>query len=364
MSNEPLSPEILVPRLGNYLVERGDLHPAQLKQALQHQEAQRAQGVNHLIGQVLVELGIIDKATLDAAITEFVIELRAALQEANAQLLEANQHLERRVEERTSELRRALAKLSEMNQLKSNMVANISHELRTPLTHLRGYVEILLAGDLGELTEEQHNALSVIDRSSERLSRLIEDLILFSISERDQLSLRLTPVALEQLCQIAVQKSITKAAERSVHLLPVYDSSLPLVEGDAEKISWVILQLIDNAIKFTEPGGKVQVNVWQSGNAVHVIVQDTGIGIPEDQITAVFDSFRQLDGSSTRKAGGTGLGLALVKRIIEAHGAVMEVHSEVGVGSSFHFALDKYDPIHTGGLDASASSHSIDQTGF
>ena len=104
---------------------------------------------HRLIGQMLIDLGIIDSSTRETAITELVLQLRTALQEANQQLVDANQQLEHRVQERTAELQRAMEKLAEVNQLKANIVANISHELRTPLTHLKGYLELLLAGDLG-----------------------------------------------------------------------------------------------------------------------------------------------------------------------------------------------------------------------
>jgi signal transduction histidine kinase len=135
----------------------------------------------------LLELGLIDRQTLDQAITEQIMQLRAALQETNRQL-------EQRVQERTAELQNALNKLSELNQLKSNIVANISHELRTPLTHIKGYLELLIAELMGPLSPEQVGALEVMQRSTERLERQIEDLILFSIASRGEFSLRLTSI--------------------------------------------------------------------------------------------------------------------------------------------------------------------------
>jgi len=168
---QPLTPEILVPRLGDYLVEQKLITPDQLTYALQQQTAiRKSQSATPLLGQLLVELGILDRAALDQAITEQVLQLRAAL-------TENNQLLERRVQERTRELEQALERLSELNQLKSNFLANISHELRTPLTHLKGYIELLRTGDLGVLTPEQATALETIQRSTDRLGRLIEDLI-------------------------------------------------------------------------------------------------------------------------------------------------------------------------------------------
>jgi len=344
MNTPPLSPEILVPRLGSYLVEKGIISTEDLNRALEYQENRRALGDSRLIGEILVDLNIIDRDTRDATVTEVIIQLRAALQEANQQLLDANQQLEKRVEERTAELQRALAKLAELNQLKANIVANISHELRTPLTHLKGYVELLLDEDMGKLTDQQKAALEIIDRSSDRLGRLIEDLIMFSISERDQVHVSVAPFRFQRLCDMASSKFEQKARERKIKLKVKCEADIPPVEGDEEKISWVMMQFLDNALKFTPAGGSVTLHVYQSHHQINVAVLDTGIGIPPVRTDEIFDSFYQLDGSTTRKAGGTGLGLALAKKIIEAHGSNIKVTSEVGKGSCFTFSLK----IHSG----------------
>ncbi len=344
MNTKPLSPEILVPRLGSYLVEKGIISAEDLNRALDFQEELRANGDIRLIGQVLVDLGIIDRETRDSAVTEIIIDLREALQEANRQLLKANQQLERRVAERTAELQRALAKLAELNQLKANIVANISHELRTPLTHLKGYVELLREEDLGPVTEQQRNALTIIEKSSERLGRLIEDLILFSVSERDQVRLKISPFNLYDLCDSVFFQSSSKAREHNITLSREFGPDLPEVEGDAEKISWVVMHLLDNAIKFTQAGGSVSLRVDRQAPQVVVSVIDNGIGIPSARIDEIFDSFYQVDGSTTRKVGGTGLGLALAKKIIEAHGSEIRVTSETGKGSCFSFSLK----VHSG----------------
>jgi len=339
MTTKRLSPEILIPRLGDYLVEKAIISPEDLSRALKFQEELRAIGDIRLIGQVLVDMNIIDRETRDSVVTEIIIDLREALQKANRNLREANQQLERRVAERTAELQRALTKLSELNQLKANIVANISHELRTPLTHLKGYVELLREEDLGPVNEQQQNALAIIEKSSERLGRLIEDLILFSISERDQVHLNIALFKLQHLCDSVFYQADSKAREHKITLTREFSPDLPEVEGDAEKISWVIMQLLDNAIKFTQAGGSVNLRVYRKDSRVDVSVIDNGIGIPAARIEEIFDSFYQVDGSTTRKAGGTGLGLALAKKIIEAHGSEIQVTSEIGQGSCFSFSL-------------------------
>ncbi len=339
MKTPPLSPELLVPRLGEYLVEKGQIQAEELSRALEYQQTLRKEGDYRLIGQILIDLDIIDSSTRETAITELVLQLRTALQEANQQLVDANQQLEHRVQERTAELQRAMEKLAEVNQLKANIVANISHELRTPLTHLRGYLELLKAGDLGKNNEQQQNALTIMDRSSERLGRLIEDLILFSVSERDKMHVQFTPFALPALLAAAAQKTSQKCKDRNIKMVVDCEQDLPQVEGDEEKVTWVILQFIDNAIKFTQPGGTVTLRAAKEGKLVNISVNDTGMGIPTTRIEEIFDAFHQLDGSTTRRVGGTGLGLALAKRIVEAHGSIIRVTSDVGKGSCFTFSL-------------------------
>lgn len=342
MKTSPLSPEVLVPRLGEYLVEKGMIQADDLQRALDYQKVLRAKGEDRLIGQILIDLQIISADTRDAVITELILQLRTALQEANQNLLKANQELEQRVQARTAELRSAMNKLSELNQLKANIVANISHELRTPLTHLKGYLELLTAGDLGPVNEEQKNALAIMERSSERLGRLIEDLIMFSLSEREKMQLRLAPFSVDDLCKTAIQKSSPKALERHIQLVSECEAGLPEVNADEDKIAWVVMQLIDNAIKFSQIKSKVILRATREDNHVCIMVVDTGIGIPASRMEEIFDSFHQLDGSTTRKAGGTGLGLALAKKIVEAHNATIQVTSEVGKGSCFSFTLKAF----------------------
>jgi signal transduction histidine kinase len=328
-----LKPEVLVPRLGEHLVERGLITAADLQNALDHQAAYRdANSAPPLLGSILIELGLIDQSSLDEAITEQIIQLRNALQDANLQL-------EKRVQQRTAELERALNKLAELNQLKANFISNISHELRTPLTHLKGYLELLLSQDLGPLSQSQDQALHIMQRSTERLEHLIEDLILFSTAERSTIALDVHPVNLANLGLAIINQSITKANEHQVTLHLNLAPSLPFVKADADKIAWVISQLIDNGIKFTSAGGKVTLRAEQIDQFVTVSVEDTGLGISPDKFEEIFEPFHQLDGSSTRRFGGTGLGLALVRKILDSHGSKIRVHSQPGLGSKFEFYL-------------------------
>jgi signal transduction histidine kinase len=330
--NAPISPEVLVPRLGDQLVEMGLLTSAQLKSALDFQREQEKRGNQLLLGQALVELGLLDRATLDQAITDQIIRLRSAL-------VDANHNLEKRVQQRTAELEEALRKLAELNQLKANFVANISHELRTPLTHIRGYLELLYTESLGDLNPDQKLSIDVSLRSAARLQNLIDDLILFSLASRGELTLKLNPVDLNLLLAPVMTRSNPKALERNIELKLELEPSLPPVQADAEKLSWVISQLLDNAIKFTPEGGRVALRVAHESEVTVINIIDTGIGIPPERAKEIFEPFHQLDSSATRRYGGTGLGLSLVRQIVEAHGSHIKVASIPNQGTTFSFAL-------------------------
>ena len=328
-----LTPEILVPRLGDYLVEKSLISTDELKRALTYQQTLKKEGqYPPQLGQVLISMGLITREELDQAITEQILLLREALQRNN-------QMLEQRVKERTYELEQALSKLSELNQLKANFLANISHELRTPLTHLKGYLELFLSDAFGILNEEQKQVLNIMKQSSDRLGQLIEDLILFSTAERGQVNLQLSPVNIADLVYKSTRRYQEKAQDKKIDLTVACPNDLPSIKIDPDKMTWVIDQLLDNAIKFTGSGGQVELKVETEKFLIRISVCDTGIGIPKDRIGELFEPFHQLDGSSTRRYGGTGLGLALVKKIVEAHGAVVKVKSEEGKGSCFEFGL-------------------------
>jgi signal transduction histidine kinase len=330
-----ITPEILVPRLGENLIEKGLLTPEGLERALNYQHEKIAVGQSCLIGQALVELGLIDRSELDQVVAEQLINLQGALQQANRQL-------EKRVKERTSDLQGALNKLTELNQLKTNFISSISHELRTPLTHLKGYLDMLVDRSLGPLTPQQLDALKVLQRAEERLERLIDDLIQFSLAVRGELSLQISPFQLRDLISVTLYQSKNKAEEGHITLHQAVAEGLPLTHADAEKIGWVLMQLIDNAIKFNRPGGHVLIEARQEDGLIHVSVADTGIGIASEKLSEIFEPFHQLDGSMTRRYAGTGLGLAMVRRILEAHGVPVRVHSSVGKGTRFEFSLPTY----------------------
>lgn len=328
-----LTPEMLVPRLGDALVQAGHITAEALQRALAYQSERQGQGQPVLLGQALIELGFLDRVTLDQAVTEQIIELRTALQTAN-------RSLDRRVRERTEELQQALERLSELGEMKSNFVANISHELRTPLTHIKGYLELLANNTLGDLSGEQRHAIEVSRKAAARLEKLIEDLLMFSRASHGEVSFRQEVLDIRLLSERAVESVRSKAEQAGLDLRLVAGERIPSVQGDGEKVLWALNQLLDNAIKFTPSGGHVMLGLKpESTNLVMISVRDSGIGIAPNQVSTIFEPFRQLDGSSKRRVGGTGLGLALVRQIVEAHGSVLEVKSTPGQGTTFQFPL-------------------------
>ncbi|HLB48464.1 MAG TPA: ATP-binding protein [Anaerolineales bacterium] len=335
----PYVPDVLVPRLGEFLINRNLITEDQLQQALKFQKEQAAHSAGKMLGETLIEMGMIARPDLERAIVAQVLDLQTALQASNRQL-------EERVARRTAELEEALKKVNEVNHLKVDFVSNISHELRTPLAQIKGYVVMMNEGMLGELQPEQADAVQATVAAAERLEHLIEDLIRFASAARGELVLNSSVFSLSDLVKSMVNRAAAKTKKSDLQLKSDIPDQPVFVRGDVEKLSWVLLQLIDNAIKFTSGGGSVTLSVKPKpdGRYVTVIVQDTGIGIPPDRIPELFQPFHQLDGSSTRRYGGTGLGLALVHRIVEAHDSRIRVESAVGKGSTFSFELPAANP--------------------
>ncbi len=328
----PITPEILVPRVGELLIERGVLTLDELQRALDYSKKPGRDGQQRLVGQALLELKLIDRETLDQVITEQILRLHTALQQSNTKL-------EQRVKERTQELQSALNKLAELNQVKSNFISNVSHELRTPLTHIRGYLDLMSEGSLGDLSKEQETALDVMMRAEGRLEELIEKMIQFSLEATGQFTLQIKEANFNEVIELALDRARIKAANRPLELIVMLGDDPCVVRIDCEKIQWVVMELVDNAIKFTPPGGQVKIALERENDFAKFYVKDSGIGISPEKLSEIFEPYHQLDGSSTRRYGGIGLGLALVKKIVEAHGSEVDVTSEIGKGTLIRFNL-------------------------
>ncbi|MBN1976212.1 MAG: GAF domain-containing protein [Anaerolineae bacterium] len=235
------------------------------------------------------------------------------------------------------ELEIAVARLQELDRLKSEFIQNVSHELRSPLTLIRGYADLLDGGELGELQSEQKKPVEIIARRAQMLGGLVEDIILILLAETR--TLEREPVTLDELAVAAVEDFQDAAEKAGLELKTEIAPGVPAVSGTTLHLRRVLDNLINNALKFTPAGGSISVSV--QSNATHVILQvkDTGIGIAPDQQKRIFERFYQVDGSTRRQYGGVGLGLALVKEIVEAHGGVVSVESQENEGSTFTVTL-------------------------
>lgn len=229
----------------------------------------------------------------------------------------------------------------ELERMKSNFLSVVSHELRTPLHSIRGFVEIILMGKTGPVTELQEDFLRTVRSQTIVLQRMIDDLLEFSRMEAGRVKLNLSEVPLAQMANAVASKLVPLAEEGGLTLSLDVPEDLPEIDGDRVRLEQVLTNLVENAIKFTPSGGHIHISGTQSGERVHLIVADTGIGIPADELERIFDRFYQVDSSERRAYRGTGLGLSICKHIIERHQGRIWADSEgePGRGSRFHIEL-------------------------
>jgi signal transduction histidine kinase len=255
----------------------------------------------------------------------------------NDQIVAYNAELERRVAERTGELQRALENLRQLDRLKSEFITNVSHELRTPLQHVKGYIDLLADGAMGAVTGKQAEGLGMAQDAIERLESMVDDIVDFS-SLNDE-SLALEPVYLADVCRNVIQGYTAEAARHKAAVTLAMAPDVPRVTADRVALTRVLRHLLDNAVKFGPANQIVQIHVERLGQRVRLSVRDHGPGLGSGELEHVFDVFYQVDGSATRKAGGLGMGLAVVRKLVEAHGSQVQVRSELGQGSTFWFEL-------------------------
>jgi signal transduction histidine kinase len=231
-------------------------------------------------------------------------------------------------------------RLREVDRLKSEFMASMSHELRTPLNSIIGFSDVLLEGMDGPLTERMTEDVTLIRDSGRHLRELISEILDMSKIEAGMMELRYEVVNVPQIAReiVATARSLSYPKELDIQLN--LDPKLETIEADRTRLIQILLNLMSNAIKFTNVG-KVSLIMSDTGENLQVAVEDTGIGIEEEDIPIIFEQFRQIDGSLTRKAGGTGLGMPISKSLVELHGGEMWVESQPGVGSTFGFTIPK-----------------------
>ncbi|MFO0594972.1 MAG: ATP-binding protein [Myxococcaceae bacterium] len=260
--------------------------------------------------------------------------------------IEATLDSNRELEERNKKLEDANVKLKELDRLKSAFLATVSHELRTPLTSIIGYSEMLAEGLAGALNGEQLDYVRTIMEKGETLLKLISSILDISQIEAGKVRLNFEPMDAVELINSSVSSLKPQTQKKGVLLEAKAPQKMPQVTGDRDRLRQVIVNLLTNAMKFTPKGGRIAVTLTEvqhqpdlNAPGYRILVEDSGVGIPADQFDKIFQSFYQVDSSSTREYGGAGLGLAIVKSFVEGHGGVVRVASEVGKGSRFTLVL-------------------------
>ncbi len=241
---------------------------------------------------------------------------------------------------------RAHRELQKVDQLKSEFLANVSHELRTPLTSIRGYVDYILEGKMGEINDAQRRGLEVVQRNLVRLKKRVESLLALSKEEIHPDELQVRPFSLAPLVEELLREVEPESEGKGLVLELDIPDDLPPLLADRERISQAMENLLSNAIKFTPEGGQIKVKAREVSvdhrRHISVWVSDTGIGIQAEELPRIFDRFHQTDASSRRKYPGIGLGLSIVKQIVDRHSGKIQVESEEGKGTTFQLLLPAY----------------------
>jgi signal transduction histidine kinase len=284
----------------------------------------------------LLSLGQPISGPRTAALTPSDLSLLSIMGRQIATALE-NARMYATEQQRTVELARALEQQRELDRLKNQFIQNVSHELRTPLAMILGYAELLAAGELGDVEPTQQGPLDIIVQRANVLRDLIGNIT--AILENEIREPVWEPVALSDLVSEALTDFQVLADQAGLELQGDLSAQVPFVLGDAEHLHRVVDNLIGNALKFTPTGGTVVVRLASHGGEALFQVTDTGIGIASEHLECIFDRFYQVDGSTRRTHGGCGLGLALVKEIVERHGGAVSVESQPGKGSTFTVTL-------------------------
>jgi len=287
----------------------------------------------------------IENARLYQALQQELAERKQAQQA----LAEERAALSQRVAERTAELSAANAELARAARLKDEFLASMSHELRTPLNAILGMSEVLRREIYGPLNEKQLKSVRIIEESGHHLLDLINDILDVSKIEAGKIELQIAPLSVEAACRASLQLIKQQAHEKRLRVSFSFDNKVTLMQADERRLKQILVNLLSNAVKFTPEGGEIGLEVVGdvAAQVVHFTIWDTGIGIAEEDMVRLFRPFVQLDSSLSRQYDGSGLGLALVYRLVEMHGGSVSAESEVGKGSRFTVSLP-WQPVEDG----------------
>lgn len=260
------------------------------------------------------------------------------------QIIKSHQELELRIKERTKELSRVNEELIKINRMKSDFVSNVSHELRTPLTSIKGYASILMEGKLGKIGEEQKKRLAKINKHSDTLAKMINDLLDIARIESGRVTMAIQPAPIKEITDTCLDIVMPQLKEADIHCSIDLDEAAETVLTDQPQLERVFINLLSNAIKFTPPKGKITIKVKDKKNVTEISVSDTGAGIDQEDLPKIFDEFYRTDHPINQEKKGSGLGLSLVKGIVEAHKGEIWATSKPGKGTTFTFTLSKTKP--------------------
>ena len=336
--------------------------------------------------QVATPLNKLMVATEQIAAGDFNIHLDTTRQDELGRLAHSFNVMAAEVYAREAGLKQAQEALQKTDKLKDEFLANTSHELRTPLNGIIGIAESLIEGATGKLSPGTISNLTMIVTSGRRLANLVNDILDFSKLRHQTITLQLKPVALREIAEVVLTLSKPLVRHKNLQLINTIPPDLPPVMADENRLQQILQNLIGNAIKFTD-SGRVEVSAqlvrsardeeietWREGeripaskvaaqsamqnlkSTIQITVTDTGIGIPEDKLDRIFESFEQADGSTARIYGGTGLGLAITGKLVELHGGEIWVESSLDQGSRFTFTLPVSQVSESGSFGTAVSS--------
>jgi signal transduction histidine kinase len=277
----------------------------------------------------------------DSALEELSRQNRDLVQ-VLGELEEKREMLERlntKLEESNRELNEANARLRELSAMKEEFLALTTHDLRSPLTVISGVINFFTSGRLGEMTAEQKNMVAMMERNTQNLIELVNDLLDASKLESGTMRLDAATIELRGLVGELREQMQPLAREKEIALEEDLPEDLPELRADRAKLRRVLVNLVSNALKFTPKGGRVRLGASREGAFVRVSVADTGVGIPREDLHDIFDKYAQARSRATRSEKGTGLGLYITRQLVELHGGKISVQSEVGKGSTFSFTI-------------------------
>ena len=231
-----------------------------------------------------------------------------------------------------------VTRLKKLEEMRKDFVANVSHELKTPLTSIKGYADTIVENEIKDY-ETINKFVGVISKEATRLNLLINDLLDLSKLEADYFELK--PEELDNILDKPLRILQKEADKNDVEIIKQFDENLPLVKMNKSQIENLLINLIDNAIKYNEEGGKIFIRAYEKNNKVYIEVEDTGLGIPQEDQERIFERFYRVDKARSKEVGGTGIGLSIVKHIVKGHESEIDVKSVEGQGTNFKFYLHK-----------------------